>query len=251
MKINYFSVLFCVHKDSVFLDLAINSVLNQSYPYFEFLICANNCSDKLFDKLKKIADLDQRIILYRSNIGQLAYCLNYLADISSYDYLVRMDADDICYLNRFDEINNYINLNPDVDIFGASATIIDEHGSIIKELKMRPNSSDIYKGMKHFSAFIHPTVTIKKAALFSLRGYAGGLVSQDYDLWARAKRANMVFGNISVPLLYYRIHSGQESGSKLGYCEVFACNVREISLSFTFDNLLATVIAWIKLIVKG
>jgi glycosyltransferase involved in cell wall biosynthesis len=246
-----FSIIFAVNKDNPYLDLAIESMLSQSFDQFEFLISANNCDDYLFLKLSQYAIKDKRIRLFRSNIGQLAYNLNLLADNAKYDYLVRMDSDDVSITNRLSIVKDFIEkTNHNFDLIGSWVDCIDTNNNFLKTAKTPVDQNDIYKNIAFGSPFVHPSVVMKKQWLFSLRGYLGGFVSEDYDLWLRGVRNKSKMTNIPISLLNYRIHANQVSRSPLGYAETFSHLIREFVLKPRLNLFFGLVIAGAKIILN-
>ena len=86
------SIILAINSDHGFLRDAINSILDQSFEDFEFIIIANNCSDELWLELNKFTDLDPRIKIKRLKIGGLIFALNYGLAIAKGAYIARMDA---------------------------------------------------------------------------------------------------------------------------------------------------------------
>lgn len=222
-----FSVVFCVNRSNPYLALAVGSVLNQLDDDFEFLIAANACSDSLIDELHQLVGNDPRVRIFRTAIGQLAFNLNYLADQASGDYLVRMDSDDVCEPDRLAVLRDSLAKHP-VDVLGSWASLIDDQGRRIGEFRLPVEHAEIVRKLPYGTVFCHPTVAIRREFLLSLRGYLGGFVSEDMDLWLRGVRLGATFGNVPACLLRYRTHAGQSSGARHGYAEVASHWLREL-----------------------
>jgi len=97
------SVIMSVHNGHDCVDVAIESILNQSYDNFEFLIM-DDCSEDNTDKiLYKYQNLDNRIKVFQNNkkLG-LTKSLNILATKSNGKFIARQDADDISFKNRLE-----------------------------------------------------------------------------------------------------------------------------------------------------
>ena len=124
-----FTVIFCVNKTSPFLRASIDSILSQTHESFQFLISANACLDDLIVELESYTKNDKRVRIIRSDVPQLSFNLNLLLDQARSEWVVRMDADDVSEPHRLERIAYYISSNPEVDIWGSWATIIDESGS--------------------------------------------------------------------------------------------------------------------------
>lgn len=234
-----FSVIMCVNRSQPWLAEAINSVLLQDDPHFEFLIAANACSDALWGELKGFQDRDRRIRLFRSDVGQLAFNLNMLADQAKGEYLVRMDADDVSEPFRLRKIREALSAEI-VDILGSAVVLIDENGMSVGRMDFPVTTQEILRLLPKRTAFCHPSVAIRRRFLLDVRGYVGGLASEDTDLWLRARRAGARMRNLPEPLFRYRVHSLQSIASRAGYAEVAGHWLREFLLSpcfFSFKGL--------------
>lgn len=238
-------MLFCVNKETPYLKAAIDSILTQTHADFEFLIAANACEDSLVEKLKELTVGDSRVRLIRTNIGYLGFNLNYLADIARGEYLFRMDADDVSLPNRFARLAGAI-AQTRPDVIGSWAVFIDEADKEIGRFEPPTGHEAIVKRLIYSTVICHPTAAIKREFLIGLRGYSGGLVSEDYDLWLRAIRAGGRLQNLPEHLLRYRMHSSQSSGRPLGYAEAAGQWLRELLIAPSLYNLQGFVVATAK-----
>jgi len=249
------SVLFCVNRANPHLRAAIDSVLAQKYSNFEFLIGANACSDEFFEELRGICT-DPRIRLLRTKTPQLAFTLNYLTEHATGNWFIRMDSDDLCEPHRFSRLLDTIKTNS-FDVIGSWATLIDECDRKIGDFKPPADPREIRRMLRYSNPLAHPTTAFSREFFLKMRGYLGGFVSEDLDLWLRAVRSGARITNIEEPLLQYRIHSGQVSGSRLGYAETAAHWHRELLVQPNFyifsgwlisttKSLLVPIKGWLK-----
>lgn len=223
------AVVLCVNRANPWLETAIQSVLEQDDPDFEFLIAANACSDDLWAYLGGVAAADPRVRIFRSEIGQLAFNLNFLADQTSCDYLVRMDSDDVSEPKRLRTLRLSLSQEP-VDILGSAVVLINGEGREVGVMRLPETAEDIKRAMTLRTVFCHPSVALRRQFLRDMRGYLGGFVSEDTDLWLRALRAGATMRNLSIPLLRYRLHENQSIVSRQGYAEVAGHWLRELIL---------------------
>ena len=237
-----FSVLLCVNKQQPWLVEAMESVLRQDDGDFEFLIAANACSDELWEELNHITSGDPRVRLFRTSIGQLAFNLNFLADHSHAEYLVRMDADDVSEINRIRRLRQAL-METTLDILGSAVLLIDEEGRQIGRMDFPESAAEIAHLLPTRTVFCHPAVVIRRSFLISLRGYLGGYASEDTDLWLRAFRAGARMQNLSEPLLRYRIHNEQSLTTGNGYAEVAGHWLREWLIKPSYHNFKGIILA--------
>ena len=203
------SVVMSVYNAEKYLKEAIDSILNQTYQDFEFII-VNDCSkDSSWAILKEFGDNNKRIKLINNteNLG-LTKNLNRALAIAKGAYIARMDADDISELNRFERQIKYFNENKDVDILGTFSKDINEFGEVIRTRTTPITHQDILKMLPKFSPIAHPTVMFKKQSLEPLGFYnIKYRTSQDLEMWLRAAGAGLKFHNIPEYLFKYRMDS--------------------------------------------
>ena len=111
------TVLMPVFNAEKYLRLAIDSVLNQSYSYFEFLIIDDGSTDQSAQIIRSYSDPRIRFLQNECNLG-LVTTLNRGIESSQGQYLARMDADDISYPQRLEKQVALLNINR-ADICGS------------------------------------------------------------------------------------------------------------------------------------
>lgn len=231
------SVVMGVHRLDSFLLDAINSVLLQTYKDFELLIVVNGFSNDSIVKYINENIKDSRVVVLQSKIPQLAYALNLGVDNAKYDYIARMDSDDIADPLRFEKQLSFI-INNNLDLVGTGAILIDKNGEIIGE-RNAVKSSLINKKIVYKNCFIHPSIMYRKDFFIKVRGYNSGFNSEDYDLWLRMKRAGVRWANMPDLLLQYRIHDQASQGNILGYAEGAGYALREFILNKSMNGFFA------------
>lgn len=236
------SFILCVNRDNPWFSEALESVLAQDDADFEFLIAANDCDDALWEKLNSYAARDRRIRLFRTGIGQLAFNLNLLVNEAAGDYVVRMDADDVSLPRRLGALKRKLVLQP-VDILGSAVLLIDDAGETIGRMDFPETGEGIARALPRRSVFCHPAVAIRRQFLLDMKGYLGGVASEDTDLWLRANRGGASMANLPDALLKYRIHGRQSIMSSTGYAEVAAHWLRELLLAPSWGRLHGLVVA--------
>lgn len=201
------SVIMPVYNCEKYIGEAINSILNQSFKDFEFIII-NDCST---DKTREIITsyIDNRIMLIDNNrnLG-LSESLNKGLALAKGKYIARMDGDDIAYINRLELQYNFMEENKEVGLCGSS---IEVFNSISSRIHKCPVDHDEIRVLQLFnSAFAHPVVMIRNSILkkYNLRydKYYDGM--EDYHLWIRISELSRV-ANLDKVLLKYREHENQ------------------------------------------
>lgn len=117
------SVIMSVYKEPLdWMAQSIDSILNQIYSDFEFLIVDDNpTDDKLIYFLNDYQKKDSRIkiIVNEQNVG-LTKSLNIAIKQAQGKYIARMDADDISCKNRFQVQYDYMEQHLEVDEIGRA-----------------------------------------------------------------------------------------------------------------------------------
>lgn len=207
MKNKLISVIMGVYNPNPkFLQQAVESILKQTYTYFEFIICDDG-SDNLGKKLlRRIESLDPRIkLLTNSKNCGLAYTLNRCIQNSAGDYIVRMDDDDISLPNRFAEQVAFLEEHSQVMFVGSNIAYIDDCNEIWGERKL-----PVYPQKRDFlinSPFVHPTIMFRKEIFYNGNFYCNKKIFmrvEDYEFWMRCYYQGHYGANIQRVLLKYR-----------------------------------------------
>jgi|GEM_PF-575678 glycosyltransferase len=217
-KVLLLSVIMSVYnEEKEWVCESVESILRQTYPFFELLIVIDNPDLDIDTRsyLLAVEKKDQRVklIFNEKNMG-LALSLNKAIDLAAGEYIVRMDADDISEEDRLLDQLKYLEKNQ-LDMIGSGRRIINEKGKVlVEEEKPVTNPLLLKKLLPITSCFVHPTVMIKTNVLRRLAGYRNFRQSQDYDLWLRLYDAGYSLGNINRTLLQYRVRESGISNKK-------------------------------------
>jgi len=201
------SVIMSVYNGERYLREAIDSVLNQTFPDFEFIIVNDGSTDSSLKIIQSYDDKRIRLIENDKNIG-LTKSLNKAIKQSQGEYIARQDADDISLLNRFEEQLRYLEQHPEVALLGTSVYQIDERGRTLGRIIVpaKPGRS-LFKE----NQFNHGSTIFKREAVDRLGGYNELLrYSQDYELWLRMAKYYEV-SNLTQALYKLRFHEGAVS----------------------------------------
>ncbi len=197
-----------VYNGAKYLNEAIDSILNQTFSDFEFLIIDDCSTDQSINQVKSYNDKRIQLIVNEKNIGQSA-TLNKGLDLSRGEYIARMDQDDISMPERLERQSKFMKDNPEVDVVGTWLQLMGKYDEI-NELETK--SEDIKMNLLTNENLAHPTVMIRKRTLvkYDLNYNPAYSVAQDYDLWVRMFDF-CSFANIPEALIKYRMHDNQNS----------------------------------------
>jgi glycosyltransferase involved in cell wall biosynthesis len=210
-----------VYNGEQFLIESVESVLNQTFSDFEFLIFDDASTDNSYKILYEFAKKDNRIILYKNeeNIG-LTKSLNKAIQIAKAQYIARADADDINLPLRFEKQIEFLESNPDIFLAGSWAKNIENTGEIGRLIKNEINEKKIKKILAFRNTILHPTIMFRNSDNFLYREKF--IFSQDYDFYLQLLSANKLMANIPLVLILYRVHSQSISVSKHAKQRLFA-----------------------------
>ncbi len=182
---------------------AIESILNQTYTDFEYLILNDSPENTFLDEIAASYD-DKRIKYFKNekNLG-IAGTRNRLIDLSKGEYLAVMDHDDIAMPDRFFKQVQFLDENSDYGVVGTWAVMFPGE----KTIKVLQNDEDIKIALVNDSSLIHPSVMIRKSILIdnNIKYEYGYMPAEDYMLWASLIE-HTKFYNIPEALLRYRRH---------------------------------------------
>ena len=232
------SVLMGVVRWDAYVPIAIQSVLDQSQAAFELIVVANGESvDSIAATLQVNYGSEPRLVVLKSRIPQLAHALNLGIENAKYDYIARMDADDVAHPEWLRSQFAYLN-HHQLDMVGCGLRLIDGQGNCLGE-RIYPRADEIQKHLGFKKCFAHNSIIIKKKALLAVRGYNAGLNTEDYDLWLRLRRQGVRWDNTPATLIDYRIHDESSQRTRLSYAEAAGLATREFVLQTNMTNFFA------------
>lgn len=205
------AVIMSLYKSDVigYVKLATESILNQSCSDFDFYIQYDGpVKDDVDNYLSSIGDKRIKIFKRNENMG-LAYSLNELLGVvtsKGYQYIARMDADDISLPERFEKQLVFMESHPEIECLGTWAIEIKSDGSEFSRKQMPETHEGCWRQFMIRDCMIHPTVMfrrsyIEKAGIYSLDTYFG----EDTMMWAQGFANGCKFANIPEYLFKFRL----------------------------------------------
>lgn len=208
------SVLMPNYNNEKYISEAIESILNQTYVNFEFLILDDYSTDSSWKIIQKYATLDKRIKAFKNDENlKIVKTRNKLFSLMSKNsrYVAIMDSDDISMPKRFELQIEFLEKHIDFGLVGGNLIIIDEDSKEIGKREYLSKNSEIRKNMLIKNNFAQPTVMMRKNVLDEVGFYSKiGKIdkARDYDLWVRFAKVTKV-ANLREKTLQYRISSNQ------------------------------------------
>ncbi|PFG15092.1 glycosyltransferase family 2 protein [Bacillus sp. es.036] len=180
------SVIMGVYNGARSINKAIESIINQTFTDYEFIICDDGSNDNSIELIQKFADRDGRIKLIQNRNNQgLAQTLNNCLNVATGEYIARMDDDDLSYPDRFAKQVAFLDSNPNYAIVGTSRNLFDESGIWGRSIKEGERTIlDIFLGR----TFTHPSIMMRRKEVLTVGMYTTGTDTErteDYDLWCK------------------------------------------------------------------
>lgn len=199
------SVVMATHNGERFLKPAIESILNQSFTNFEFLIVNDYSSDQSPQILKEFARKDRRIkIIHNSQNLGLTASLNKGLQVAQGKYIARMDDDDIALPTRLQKQYDFMEAHQEFALVGAMAEIMDETSKIIGEKKLALDYKCLKKKLLFNNQLVHSAWFLRASVLKEIGLYNEQFKkAQDYELLLRIAAKHSVC-NLPEKLIKWR-----------------------------------------------
>jgi glycosyltransferase involved in cell wall biosynthesis len=203
------TVIMPVYNAQSFLKDSIESILNQTYSNFEFLVFNDASTDSSLEIIQSYRDSRIKCIDSPLNSGYVHH-LNRGLKMARGKYIARMDADDISLPERFQYQFNLMESNPSIVLCGTDINFIGsrkgrvrfpiDHADIVTQFILKGN------------AIAHPSVMMRTSVIhqFNIEYDQSLEPAEDYDMWVRLSSFGTIV-NIPEPMLQYRVHDNNES----------------------------------------
>lgn len=206
----HFSVLMSVYakEKAEYFDLALKSVLiDQTCPPSEIVLVADGYLTpdlySVIDKYKKLYK-NFKLIQLDKNSG-LSNALNEGIKHCSFEWIARMDSDDISLPNRFTKQIEYIQSHHNIDVLGTALFECEIHKKETVSTKYCPEDINTY--IKFRSPVNHATVMYKKSSVLCAGGYIHCPYMEDYHLWIRMHKKGMKITSLQESLYLVKMDS--------------------------------------------
>jgi glycosyltransferase involved in cell wall biosynthesis len=233
------SVVIPVFNAADYIQVCIESVLNQTYQDFEIVIIDDGSSDDSAAIIREFCNERIRFIQNETNLGLIA-TLNKAFDLCRGKYIARLDADDVALPERLARQVQHLDLNPGLSMIGSSYLTLSALPPRL--VSLASGKGAIQANLLFNSCFAHPSVMLRTSALTKRNPVYNSEFphAEDYELWTWLMRNHSV-DNLSEPLIYYRIHDNQISNVKSKEQRDTAQRVREqllqwLELPFSADD---------------
>ena len=206
-----FSVLISLYykEKPELLSECLESLKKQTIPATEIVIVFDGAiaSELEAEVMKYVTVLPIKVVRLPKNVG-LGKALNKGLKHCSYNWVFRMDTDDICLPERFEKQVEFIQQHPNVVLCSGHIAEFSDDKTIITSYRKVPiGDTTIKKSCLKRNPFNHMTVAFRKDIIEAVGGYQHHLFLEDYNLWLRVIAQGYEVGNIDEVLLLARAGS--------------------------------------------
>ncbi len=179
------SIIMGIYNNERYLCESIESIINQTYQNWEFIMCDDGSSDgtlKIALEYQEKYPEKIKVLTNEKNMG-LNYTLNKCLEVAEGEYIARQDGDDVSLPERFEKEINFLEDNPDYDLVSSNMIFFDENGDWGESHRFgEVKKEDFIKE----SPIYHAPCIMKSEALRKVGGYTVSkklLRVEDYHLW--------------------------------------------------------------------
>ncbi|AVH64259.1 glycosyltransferase [Nostoc sp. 'Peltigera membranacea cyanobiont' N6] len=208
-----FSIIFPVfNTPEPYLKPAIESVLNQIYPYWELCIADDASTEPNIRKiLEEYSQTDSRIkVIFRNENGHISRSSNSAIEIATGEFIALFDHDDLLTSDALYEVALLLNQHPDADMIYSDEDKVDDNNQFIYPTEKPDWCPDSFLSRMYTCHLgVYRRSLVNEIGGFRV-GYEG---SQDYDLVLRLTEKTDKIFHIPKILYHWRLHAGSTSAS--------------------------------------
>ena len=193
-----------IYNAEAYLEDAINSVLVQSFKNFELILVDDGSTDKSLEIAKSFKDPRITVVTDGKN-RKLPYRLNQIINIAKYDYIARMDADDLMDIDRLKIQFEYLKNNPNIDLVTTGMYSIGKFNELLGKRIPKDEMMSASQILSGLTNLLHASMLAKKDWCLRNPYREDNALAEDYELWlAAAIKNDLKYHVIQEPLYYYR-----------------------------------------------
>lgn len=211
------SVILPVYNGEQYIAEAVQSILDQTFKDFELLVINDASTDNTLSVLRSFTDPRIRIVNNEVNL-KVVKSLNKGLELSSGEYIARMDGDDIASPSRFQKQLAYFSQHPEIDVCATQVEVFGGQNYITRQYETH---NFIKASLLFLNIIIHPSVMFKRASFIENGYYYDESYdnAEDYGLWVKTID-KLKYAIVPDVLLKYRIHDANVSVQKAANWEV-------------------------------
>ena len=180
------SVLMPAYNAALYIEEAIQSILEQTFSDYEFLICNDGSTDNTLDLISSFSDSRIQILKNKTNKG-LPFSRNKLVKHAKGKYLAWLDADDVAYPARLQEQFDFLEQHSEVYVLGTYAHFYNHQKKMIHDYISPVLMQEQVRAYLFFrNCLANSSVIMRRGIAYN---YCEEMIlAQDYELWNRILR---------------------------------------------------------------
>ncbi|TQR12715.1 glycosyltransferase family 2 protein [Psychrobacillus soli] len=207
------SIIMPAYNCEMYIEEAINSVIEQTYQLWELIVIDDESSDKTVEILEKLSIKDERIQFYINEKNQgVSATRNRGISLANGDWIAFLDSDDMWDKTKLHKQIAHAEIRAAEFIFTGSS-YINENGIDYQGVFEVPNKVT-YKNLRTHNVISCSSVLIKKEFFRNIK-MENDDMHEDYAVWLRVLNTGVCAYGINEPLLIYRISRNSKSGNKV------------------------------------
>lgn len=205
------SVVMAAYNAESFITETLDSILEQTFTDFEFIIIEDCSTDRTPEILTEYAARDQRVKLVFNEQNYGPSCRNRGLKLAQGRYISIMDADDIAQPERLAQQVIFLEKNPTIGVMSTDFINIDEYGATIARHHYPTTDIGIRWKMLFHSSFCNSSLLFRQTLLAELDvAFDKTSYAEDYELYDRMLLIT-AGANLSEYLQSVRVHGSQIS----------------------------------------
>ena len=197
------SIVLPTYNGSRFIEQAIESCLDQSYPHWELIIVDDASTDDTPIRVARYVQKDPRlrIIRHHKNL-RLPKALNTGFSRANGEYLTWTSDDNYYHPKALEHMVEYLENHTEIAMVYTDYTVVDEKNNEVRRAGVRPLLW-LSRGN-----YVGPSFLYRRKVHEAVGGYSNRfLLAEDYEFWLRLS-ITFEAAPLHQNLYYYRTHSG-------------------------------------------
>jgi glycosyltransferase involved in cell wall biosynthesis len=195
-----------IYNCAPFLREALASLLIQTFSDFEVIAINDGSTDNSLSILEEFAKIDTRIKVINQPNNGIVEVLNRGVEEANAEYIARMDGDDICFPNRFEDQIEILENNRDIVMVAGDFEVIDQASEFLYRELVLPDNDGIKRAFYLRNVVAHGSTIFKKSAIQKVGGYRSDFgPTEDLDLWMRLSKLGD-FASTATPVYKWRMN---------------------------------------------
>jgi len=212
---NEIAVVLCVYKNDTVeqFDEMFQSLQNQTWNHFDVFVQQDGKIDQLLENYLDLKYQQKEIFYLRkrnTNRG-FAYSLNeiisHVISANKYQYIMRMDSDDICVENRIEKQYNFLEKHPEIEVCGGWIEEFNTDDKTLQVIQYPKGNTAIIQHLKKRNPVAHVTTFFRVEFFEKVGSYDDSKLNEDFDLWIRALGKKAQFYNLQEVLVKVRTNN--------------------------------------------